>query len=78
MKNTFEISEIKKIEIFTTITALVMEHLAIPHYKGLFTPVNVQFSVARSVAMVLFYKDLRGYHFTPENFEYALPTIKNL
>ncbi|HIO09988.1 TPA: hypothetical protein EYN09_24010, partial [Candidatus Poribacteria bacterium] len=77
-ENTFEISEIKKIEIFTMITALVMEHLAIPHYKSLFTPVNVQFSVARSVAMALFYKDLRGYHFTPENFEKALPTIKNL
>ncbi|HHZ90612.1 TPA: hypothetical protein EYN65_08810 [Candidatus Poribacteria bacterium] len=28
--------------------------------------------------MALFYKDLRGYHFTPENFEKALPTIKNL
>ena len=77
-KDQFELDEIEKIGIYSTAPALILERLATPHLNNELTPVNVQFSVARSVAMALLYKDLRGFHFTPASFQKAVPTIQAL
>jgi len=76
--NHFTLDEIDSIRILATAPALILERLATPHDKGTLTPVNVQFSVARSVAMALHHSDLRGFHFTPESFQNAVPTIQSL
>ena len=74
----FELNEIETIKIFATAPTLILERLSTPHLNNELTPVNVQFSVARSVAMALLYGDLRGFHFTPDSFQKAIPTIQAL
>jgi 2-methylcitrate dehydratase PrpD len=69
---------IKDIEIATTAPAIILEQLAEPHYQGQYTPVNVQFSIARSALMALHYGDIRGYHYSQRNFARAIPFIQML
>jgi hypothetical protein len=45
---------------------------------GVLTPVNVQFSILRSVAAALHLADLRGFHFRPEAFRAMTPAISRL
>jgi 2-methylcitrate dehydratase PrpD len=74
----FDLDAVRDIEVATTAPAMIMEQLAEPHYRDEFTPVNVQFSIARSVLMALYYGDIRGYHYSRENFACAVPFIRRL
>jgi len=67
-QNPIDVDSISHIEIASSLPALIMERLADPHEPSLLTPVNVQFSIRRSVAAALILGDLRGYHFQPEAF----------
>ncbi len=69
---------IREIEIATTAPALILERLAEPHARERFTPVNVQFSIARSALMALRYGDVRGQHYSEKNFPRAIPFIQRL
>jgi hypothetical protein len=73
-----ESQAIREIEIATTAPAMIMEQLSVPHHRDLYTPVNVQFSLARSALMALRYGDIRGYHYSRENFAQAVPFIRTL
>jgi hypothetical protein len=55
-----------------------MERLAEPHEPNVWTPVNVQFSILRSVAAALSLGELRGYHFAAEAFPRMLPHVEQL
>jgi 2-methylcitrate dehydratase PrpD len=70
--------DIDRIEVATSYPALTLERLAAPHEPDLFTPVNVQFSILRSVAAALALGELRGYHFSAEAFPALIPPIRRL
>jgi hypothetical protein len=55
-----------------------MERLAVSHEPGVLTPVNVQFSILRSVAAALALGELRGYHFSAEAFPMLVPHVRRL
>ncbi len=74
----FDAEAIASFEIASSLPALIMERLARPHEDGVLTPVNVQFSIIRSVAAALHHGDLRGIHFRPEVFAAAVPSIASL
>jgi 2-methylcitrate dehydratase PrpD len=69
---------VERIEVASSLPALVMERLAEPHDRGRLTPVNVQFSILRCVAAALTLGDLRGYHFRPAAFDALVPEIRRL
>ena len=48
----FRLGEVDHIEVATSFPALTLERLAAPHEAGVFTPVNVQFSLRRGSARV--------------------------
>lgn len=73
-----DVSLIERVEVASSLPALIMEKLADPHIEGLYTPVNVQFSILRSTAAALALGDLRGFHFEREAFEDMLGPIKAL
>lgn len=75
---SFDANEISRIEIMSSLPALIMERLADPHEPGVLTPVNVQFSIRRSVGAALILGDLRGYHFCPETFASWMPRVRSL
>ena len=74
----FRIEDIDRVEVATSMTGLIMERLSEPHEPGAWTPVNVQFSILRSVAAALSLGELRGYHFAAEAFPRMAPAIERL
>jgi 2-methylcitrate dehydratase PrpD len=74
----FDPAAIEHVEIATSLAALIMERLARPHEPNLLTPVNVQFSITRSVAAALWLGDLRGYHFSDAAFPDMLPAVRRV
>jgi 2-methylcitrate dehydratase PrpD len=74
----FRLDEVDRVEVATSMTGLIMERLAEPHEPGVWTPVNVQFSILRSVAAALALGELRGYHFAAAAFPQMLPAIERL
>lgn len=74
----FRIEDVDRVEVATSMTGLIMERLAEPHEPGAWTPVNVQFSILRSVAAALSLGELRGYHFSAEAFPRMAPAIERL
>jgi 2-methylcitrate dehydratase PrpD len=65
-------------EVASSLPALIMERLAVPHRPGELTPVNVQFSILRSVAAALAIGELRGHHFAADAFDTMLPEVRRL
>lgn len=74
----FRVEEVDRVEVATSMTGLIMERLAEPHEPNVWTPVNVQFSILRSVAAALFLGELRGFHFAAEAFPRMIPPIELL
>jgi 2-methylcitrate dehydratase PrpD len=74
----FRLENIDRLEVATSMTGLIMERLAEPHEPGTWTPVNVQFSILRSVAAALSLGELRGYHFAADAFPRLVPAIERL
>jgi 2-methylcitrate dehydratase PrpD len=74
----FRIDDVDRVEVATSMTGLIMERLAEPHEPGAWTPVNVQFSILRSVAAALSLGELRGYHFDAGSFPRLVPAIEKL
>jgi 2-methylcitrate dehydratase PrpD len=74
----FDVTAIERIEVASSIPALIMERLATPHEPGVLTPVNVQFSIRRSVAYALLQGDIRGPSFLPEAFARVVDPIRTL
>jgi 2-methylcitrate dehydratase PrpD len=74
----FRLDEVDHIEVATSFPALTLERLAAPHEAGVFTPVNVQFSILRCVAAALALGELRGYHFAANAFPDMIPPIRRL
>jgi 2-methylcitrate dehydratase PrpD len=74
----FHPEDVDRVEVATALTGLIMERLAEPHEPNVWTPVNVQFSILRSVAAALSLGELRGYHFTAEAFPRMLPHVEQL
>ena|GEM_PF-1376390 len=74
----FRLEDVDRIEVATSLTGLIMERLAEPHEPNVWTPVNVQFSILRSVAAALSIGELRGFHFAAEAFPRMLPAIQRL
>jgi 2-methylcitrate dehydratase PrpD len=74
----FRFEDVDRVEVATSMTGLIMERLAEPHEPKVWTPVNVQFSVLRSVAAALSLGELRGYHFAAEAFPRMFPPIEQL
>jgi hypothetical protein len=66
------------IEVASSLPALIMERLAQPHEFGVLTPVNVQFSILRSLAYALWQGDIRGAQFLPDTFTQATEAIRAL
>jgi 2-methylcitrate dehydratase PrpD len=77
-RGEFRLEDIDRIEVATSLTGLIMERLAEPHEPDMWTPVNVQFSILRSVAAALSLGELRGFHFTAEAFPQMLPAVERL
>jgi len=71
-------SAVSRIEIASSLPSLILEQLAYPHESPTLTPVNVQFSIRRSVAAALILGDLRGYHFQAEEFASWSPKVDRL
>jgi hypothetical protein len=76
--SSFDPALVRSIEVASSLPALVMERLARPHEPGQLTPVNVQFSILRSVAAALTVGDLRGHQFQPAPFTAMEPGIRRL
>jgi 2-methylcitrate dehydratase PrpD len=74
----FDVAAVERIEVASSLPALIMERLAQPHETGVLTPVNVQFSILRSVAYALWQGDIRGPSFLPEAFANAIEPIGTL
>ncbi len=74
----FEPVAIRRIEVASSLPALIMERLARPHEADRLTPVNVQFSILRSVALALWRGDIRGSAFTPEEFARSVEPVRAL
>lgn len=74
----FDLAAVERIEVASSLPALIMERLAEPHEPGVLTPVNVQFSILRSVAYALWQGDIRGPAFVPETFASAVEPIRAL
>jgi 2-methylcitrate dehydratase PrpD len=74
----FRLDCVDRIEVASSLPALIMERLAMPHEPDLLTPVNVQFSILRCVAAALALGELRGFHFTPSAFPQMLPHVRRL
>ena len=74
----FRIDDVDRVEVATSMTGLIMERLSEPHAPGVWTPVNVQFSILRSVAAALALGELRGYHFAAAAFPQMVPAIERL
>ncbi|HUO65101.1 MAG TPA: MmgE/PrpD family protein, partial [Terriglobales bacterium] len=77
-QNEFDPGAVDRIEVASSMPALVMERLARPHQPGVLTPVNVQFSILRCVAAALSVGDLRGHHFSAHRFDSMLPDVRRL
>jgi 2-methylcitrate dehydratase PrpD len=74
----FHPEDVDRIEVATSMTGLIMERLAEPHEPNVWTPVNIQFSILRSVAAALSLGELRGYHFAADAFAEMLPGVDRL
>jgi len=74
----FRLDEVGRVEVASSLPALILERLATPHEFGLLTPVNVQFSILRCVAAALALGELRGFHFTTDAFPRMLPHVRRL
>lgn len=74
----FDVMAVERIEVASSMPALIMERLAAPHEPGVLTPVNVQFSILRSVAYALWQGDIRGPSFLPAAFAQAVEPIRAL
>lgn len=74
----FDLDAVERIEVASSLPALIMERMAQPHEPGRLTPVNVQFSILRSVAYALWQGDIRGPSFQPEAFARAIDPIRDL
>jgi 2-methylcitrate dehydratase PrpD len=74
----FRPEDVDRIEVATALTGIIMERLSEPHEPNLWTPVNVQYSILRSVAAALSIGELRGFHFAADAFPRMLPAIERL
>jgi 2-methylcitrate dehydratase PrpD len=74
----FDPEDVRSIEVGATLPALMMERLATPHEDGRLTPVNVQFSILRSVCAALIVGDLRGSTFRHDRFPLLAQPISSL
>jgi hypothetical protein len=74
----FDLAAVERIEVASSLPALIMERLAQPHEPGVLTPTNVQFSILRSVAYALWQGDIRGSSFLPDTFAAAIEPIRAL
>jgi len=74
----FNLDEIERIEVASSLPALILERLAKPHEPNTFTPVNVHFSIVRCAAAALALGELRGYHFMPDVFPTMIAHIRHL
>ncbi|MCK5701925.1 MAG: MmgE/PrpD family protein [Cyclobacteriaceae bacterium] len=70
--------EIRKVEIDAPITTVVMEKFSKPHYKSLLTPVNINFSTKRSVAVTILFGAPTGSFYYAGNLIGKLSAIENL
>jgi 2-methylcitrate dehydratase PrpD len=70
--------QVERFEVASSLPALIMERLARPHEPDRLTPVNVQFSILRSVALALWRGDIRGPDFTPDAFARAVEPVRAL
>jgi 2-methylcitrate dehydratase PrpD len=77
-RREFQPGDVDHIEVATSVTGLIMERLAEPHEPNVWTPVNIQFSILRSVAAALAFGELRGFHFAAEAFPRMLPEVERL
>lgn len=74
----FDVGAIARVDVASSLPAVMTERLAQPHDADVLTPTNVQFSIRRSVAYALLAGDLRGDAFAEETFPAAVGPIHTL
>ncbi|MCB0534934.1 MAG: MmgE/PrpD family protein [Saprospiraceae bacterium] len=74
----YSVEAIKKIEVFSPLTTVVLEAFSTPHYNAGFTPVNTNFSTKRSVAAALVFGPITGSFYAHGKFEQKIPAFRKL
>lgn len=74
----FDLHAVTRVEVASSLPAVMTERLAHPHDRDVLTPTNVQFSIRRSVAYALLAGDLRGGAFAADAFPQAVAPIQAL
>jgi 2-methylcitrate dehydratase PrpD len=74
----FHPENVDRVEVATSLTGLIMERLSEPHEPNMLTPVNIQFSILRSVAAALTFGELRGFHFAETAFPQMISPVEQI